>query len=73
MIYTKKISDDRDKYVISQRDSGNLDVEVQPLSEYSRLTKYNPRYGIDQITNDKDFWVNKTYAKKFGINSIVLK
>ena len=57
----------RNEYIESEKEKGNLDIEVAP---YTSLNSHNPVYGLSDIAPNEDDWPNPDIAKYFQIDSI---
>ena len=54
-------------YIESEKEKGNLDIEVAP---YTSLNSHNPIYGLSDISPNEEDWPNSDIAKYFQIDSI---
>jgi hypothetical protein len=57
----------RAEYVLQQITMGSLDIISDAIVP---KTKHNALYLLEDIQTDSDHWVNKSYARYYGINTI---
>ncbi len=55
--------------VISMRDAGELDITTYGIKGLSRFDAFN---GLNELTNEVDYFPNVYYAKYYHLNSIVV-
>lgn len=61
----------REKYIIEQKEAGNLDISVPVISyKYPFRSKHDALSGLTDIKEDSAYWVNQSMANHYGINSI---
>ena len=69
LTYTRYQDHQRKQYIEVQRSAGNLNPTVANLnSEF--FTKYNPMFGMNDITPYRLYWVNRNYAESNHLESI---
>ena len=69
LTYTRYQNHQRKQYIEVQRNAGNMNPTVAMLnSEF--FTKYNPLYGLGDLTPYRLYWVNKNYAEANHLESI---
>lgn len=67
-ILSYKERDDKNiTYILREKEKGNLDIVI-PLNR--AFTHYSAAWRGGKISEDKDFWVNKTFSAYYGIHSI---
>lgn len=67
--YTKYQYKQREAYVMNQKAQGNLNPVVPEI--YSEFyTSYNPMYGLGDLTQYPNLWVNKFYAEVHSIETV---
>ena len=57
--------------IAEQKGSGIMDIKVDKL--YVPHSKYNAQYGLESISDDSEFWINKSASKYYGVESIRIK
>lgn len=69
-----KQTNEREKYIISEKEKGNLDIVVEEIKfKYPFLANHHALYGLSDITQDTQYFINQGVTKYYGINSIRLK
>lgn len=60
----------RQIYILEEMNKGNIVLEVIGIKPYK---SHNALYGLDDISIDKQFWINRAIAKYYGLEAIQLK
>lgn len=69
LFYTWIQNKQRENYVQYQVENGNMNpVVFQIFKEF--VTKYNPIYGLGDITPYQSFWLNKGYSEVHNLESV---
>ena len=69
LTYTAYQDKKRNDYIIEQKNNGNLYPIVYKIdSEF--YTKYNARYGLGDIAEYKDYFINLAYVDNYDLNQI---
>lgn len=68
MIQMEKFYEDRENYILEEKQNGNLDIVTKV---YYPVSKRNPGYGLSDIGYNASDWPNDDIANYYGINSIV--
>jgi hypothetical protein len=58
---------DRIEYIITEKEKGNLEIEVRPIEAWDRHVAL---YGLNDILPDENEWPNTSIARYFGLKSI---
>ncbi|MDR2793534.1 MAG: DUF6056 family protein [Treponema sp.] len=58
----------RIEYILSEKEKGNLDVEVK--APIPAIDRHAALYGLGDVLDDKDDWHNTSIAEYFGLRSI---
>lgn len=61
----------REEYVEEQKQKGNYNLVVDPIDEQFK-TEYSFVYD-NELSKDKDYWINKVYCQRYGLQSICIK
>ncbi|MBP3891856.1 MAG: hypothetical protein J6D29_06765 [Solobacterium sp.] len=69
LFYTKYLDSKREKYVLAQKEVGNLNPIV-PQIHHEFETTYNPIYGLSDLSIYRKQWMNESYSTIHGIESI---
>ncbi|WAW14992.1 DUF3329 domain-containing protein [Peptostreptococcus equinus] len=61
----------RESNILDKKKKGKLEnIEVTALPAEN---KYMPAYKLGEVSKDKEFWINKSLDRYYGVKSIVLK
>lgn len=69
LAYTRYQDHNRNQYIETQKSLGNLNPTL-PIINNEFITKYNPLYGMHDITPYRLYWVNTNYAQAHGLESV---
>jgi len=58
---------DRMEYILAEKEKGNLEIEVGPIET---TDKHIASYGLSDLSNDENDWLNTSIASYFWIKSI---
>lgn len=61
----------REKYIIEQKEAGNMDISVPVISyKYPLRSKHDALSSLADISEDSGYWINQAMAGYYGINSV---
>jgi len=72
LVKMKVVYNSRDYYINEQLKQGNRDVVLPYEMVYYPNTKWNAQYGIEDLGADKNDWINISYARHYGLDSIMI-
>lgn len=61
----------REKYIIEQKEAGNMDISVPVISyKYPLRSGHDALSSLADISEDSSYWINQAMAGYYGVNSV---
>ncbi len=61
----------REKYIIEQKEAGNMDISVPIISyKYPLRSGHDALSSLADISEDSSYWINQAMAGYYGVNSV---